>query len=121
MRVILKLLTVAMIILLSACAARRPQIGSADIDWSKRAEEVSTGMTRAEVRHILPIWNGPSGALLSAPVVTTLNGSGQAEVYWVSQDWRVCIIYDFTGGESSDLNVGEKSAKIEKIRYDSAM
>ena len=120
MRIILKLLTVAMIFLLSACAAR-PQIGSADIDWSKRAEEVSIGMTRAEVRHILPVWKGPSGALLSAPVVTTINGSDQAEVYWVSQDWRVSMFYDYTGGESSDLNLVKKSAKIEKIRYGSAM
>ena len=105
-----------MVLLLSACETRR-HVTSAAIDWEKRAKEVSIGMTRAEVRHILPVWNGPSGALLTAPVVTTINGSGQAVGYWVSQDWRVCIIYDYTGGESSDLNVVKKPATIEKIGY----
>lgn len=39
MQVIMKTLTVAMIFLLSACAPRRQQMSSSDIDWVKRAKQ----------------------------------------------------------------------------------
>jgi len=115
MRAFLKLSTVAMAFFVSGCGTHQ-HITSKGIDWTKRAEEISVGMTRAEVQHILPVWNGPSGALLSATVLMTDNGSGQAEVYWVSKDWRVCVFYDDVAG----MEFVKKPVEIERVRYVSA-
>ncbi len=71
---------------------------NAQIDWPARAAMVKVGMTRAEVEKILPELQPPRGSRKaiyfgSKPVTDSWN----ANVYWVSPDWRVTIKYDFTG------------------------
>jgi hypothetical protein len=113
---ILRLLTVAALCLLSACAHSGSQVRSATIDWPARVGQVVPGMVRAEVDRFLPAWAGPAGALLSPPRVTTITGAGSAECYLVAPNWRVTVIYDDAGGERSGQNRLRKPATIERIR-----
>jgi hypothetical protein len=88
-------------------------------EWGTRAARVTVGMTRAQVNGILPLWFGPNpAALLGQPVVSTL-GAGSTEVYWVSDDWRVTVIYDRACGERSLSNRVMRSVRLENLRHGS--
>ncbi|MCX6900558.1 MAG: hypothetical protein NT105_17905 [Verrucomicrobia bacterium] len=66
------------------------------IDWPARAATVKVGMTRAEVEKILPKLQHPRGSTVSYGSIT-MTDSWNAAVYWVSQDWRVTVKYDYSG------------------------
>jgi len=111
--------------MLTAGGAARAAEKEAPIDWPARAATVKVGMTRAEVEKILPRWNPPGYQVhgVDTDTKTTLEmrdgkrvmvmqkplkGTGDAlsfddgfprsEWYLVAEDWRVEVVYDYTGG-----------------------
>jgi hypothetical protein len=117
MHAIPKYLSLIALLLMTACSTHNEQIAPADIDWPSKVQDVAIGVTREEVMTILPAWRGPEGALLSAPRVTTITGAGRADVFWVSHDWRVTVLYDHAGGMGSRQNRVRQPVRMERIRY----
>lgn len=68
----------------------------APIDWPARAATVKVGMRRTEVEKILPKMRPPRGSRVSRCFVTVTD-SWNAAVYWVAEDWRVTVKYDYSG------------------------
>ena len=71
--------------------------------WQKRVDQINVGSTtRREVEQLLPVWypwGGPS------------TGSSQAESYWVDEDTKVIIFYDYTGSPQC-----EDPTNLEKLK-----
>jgi len=58
--------------------------------WQNRIDQVSVGMTRSKVETLLP-------PCTRSPLTTAKQGGSQFVRYWVSEDLRVSITYDYTG------------------------
>ncbi|MCX6908327.1 MAG: hypothetical protein NTY01_09815 [Verrucomicrobia bacterium] len=82
--------------LASGYGAERDAAKEAPIDWPARSATVKVGMTRAEVEKILPELQPLRGFRVSYDSVS-MTVSRNARLYWVSQDWRVTVWYDYSG------------------------
>ena len=70
--------------------------------WQAKAAQVTVGMTREQVKAILPPWQPPDlSNTLGTPEVTA---NGKSMCYSVSEYTQVCLLYDHIGGEYSNSN-----------------
>ncbi len=147
-------MTAIMGMLAAGCGTREDADKRTEVDWPARAAMVKEGMTRAEVEKILPRWIPPRShettrseqsddkhALtlddqdVRSPQTEVLAGTGagfsRSESYFVAEDWRVEVCYDFTGGGKPVWSNGViehnkdryhpqnrllRSVKIEKVK-----
>ena len=58
--------------------------------WAMRVDEIQVGMPREEVKALLPPYN-------LAPTKRNIKGDTQVITYWLDEQWKVSIEYDFTG------------------------
>jgi hypothetical protein len=87
-------------------------------NWRAKAAKVTVGMTRGQVEKILPMWSNPNSQM-QRPEVAMVTGGGQECLYWVSENWRVAVNYDYTGGEYNTSNrvVSLVEVNEEKFPY----
>ena len=129
-------MAVAVVILAAGgYGAERDAAKEAPIDWPARAATVKVGMTRAEVDKILPRWIPPRShektrseqpddkhililddqdvrSPQTGVVLGTGAGFSRSQSYFVAEDWRVEVCYDFScGGEPVWTNEGVKINK----------
>ena len=58
--------------------------------WQQMADQVTVGMSRAEVEQLFPPQPMSSG-------LTIIQGGSQITTYWVDPFWKVSVSYDYTG------------------------
>jgi len=58
--------------------------------WKERAEQIEPGMKRAEVETLLPPAQG-------GPIKRSVQADSQILTYWLDNEWKVAIEYDFSG------------------------
>lgn len=101
------LLGLCAVVLVTTGCNRKPVRSAGEI-WKERISQVQPGMTRGEIEALLP----PN---TSAPQTRNVQGDSQAIVYWLDDQWKVTLEYDFTGIPKEQAGKGAYDSPENKL------
>lgn len=90
--------------------AAEPRGGGERAKWERQMRRISLGMRREHVEQLLPPYNPAQtkttfGIVPYSSCVKLSTSDKQTILYYVSEGWRVCISYDYTGTQNTPANV----------------